>query len=429
MSMWTTMYLVYNIVITLSYERFMGVFFEKRRTPFTIMLCSYLIFYILTSIAFLLINIPIIALPIVILTSFIITLNYESTMAKRFVTVFFCFLFGMIIEISVGIFLTSMKFEPLKAGEGFNAEISAFIIAGLLIYTTASILRRFKNIKKNIKLSPLFWVSSIFIPASSIMMLVILAHFPQNTKLIISAIIFTINLLTCYLYDSLSAAYEEKIKSLFHTQEKEYYFIQCQLMQESIEKVKSIRHDIKIHLAALKEFSIKGKSEDIADYLDSLIDDIGKSEIYSDTGNIAFDSIINYKLNNAKSDDIKLNLKISIPPVLNIEMVDVVTILGNLFDNALDAVAKVNEKIIRLDIVFEKSGLYIKMENSFNGAVKYSNENFIEEKQIISSKSEDEHGYGLKNIRQSIEKYNGYMKITHSDNMFSVGVFLYISDN
>jgi sensor histidine kinase regulating citrate/malate metabolism len=244
------------------------------------------------------------------------------------------------------------------------------------------------------------------------------------TSILIIALFVAPIFLIFYLYDTLSVAYENKLKSALHAQEKEYYFTQCQLMQESVEQMKAFRHDIKLHLTTIKDYTANNQVNEATEYLNALFGDLGSNELYSETGNIAFDSIINFKFKNIKSADIKPDLKISIPPALNVEAVDIVTILGNLLDNALDAVAKVEEKVLKLDISFDKGGLFIKLENSFDGEVKYS-----KEQQILTSKNEDGHGYGLKNIRQSVEKYNGYMKLTHNGNNFCSVVFLYVDHN
>jgi sensor histidine kinase regulating citrate/malate metabolism len=248
------------------------------------------------------------------------------------------------------------------------------------------------------------------IPALSTVLIILTSvHLPQNAAIAVMFITFIINLFTFYLHDSFIAVYEDKLRSMLHAQEKEYYFAQCQVMQESVDRIKSIRHDIKLHLAALKGYTVDNKAA--TNYLNQLLGDIEESEIYSDTGNIAFDSIINFKLKNVKGN-IKLDTKIFIPPKLNMEVVDVVTILGNLLDNVLNAVAKVEEKIIKMDIAFDKGCLFIKIDNTFNGEVNYS----------------EEHSHGLKNIRKSVEKYNGHMDITHEENIFSVGILLYVDD-
>jgi sensor histidine kinase regulating citrate/malate metabolism len=108
---------------------------------------------------------------------------------------------------------------------------------------------------------------------------------------------------------------------------------------------------------------------------------------------------------------------------------DVVTILGNLLDNAFDAVAKVEDKMIKLDVESSKGSLYIKIDNTFDGEVKYADgaDNAEElDRVIVSRKTASGHGYGLSNIRKSVEKYDGHMDVSHEGNIFSVGILLYV---
>jgi sensor histidine kinase YesM len=208
--------------------------------------------------------------------------------------------------------------------------------------------------------------------------------------------------------------------------EKEYYHTQCRLMQESVENMNSIHHDMKFHLAAARDFITNDKSDEATNYLDGLLDDVDKSVIHSNTKNTAFDSIINYKLKNAGQENIKLDLRLLIPPSLNIEVADIVIIIGNLLDNALDAVSKVEEKFIKLDIEYSRESLFILVENTFDGVVKYTGEADDKGRQIITLKAGGEHGHGLKNIRKSVEKYNGHFETNHKDNNFSVTILLYV---
>jgi len=269
-------------------------------------------------------------------------------------------------------------------------------------------------------------MSAIMVPVASILITIIsLLNIQLVSGFLFIVFLAGVNLLILYIYDSLSAAYENKLKFELHQKEKEYYLSQSKLMQESFEKMKAYRHDIKLHLATLKDYTIDNQAA--TDYLNALIGDITESEIYSETGNIAFDSIINFKLKSAKEDNIKLDITTSIPSVLNIEVIDIVTILGNLLDNALDSVANMEEKIIKLNIKFDKGNLFIKIDNTFDGKIKYE-ENQDDKKLITTQKDSDEHGHGLKNIKKSAEKYNGHVDISHTDNIFTVGLILYIED-
>lgn len=62
--------------------------------------------------------------------------------------------------------------------------------------------------------------------------------------------------------------------------------------------------------------------------------------IYSTSGNTIIDGLVNYKLQSVASENIKVETEIVVPEQLNIDIADLVTLLGNLLDNALEALKK-----------------------------------------------------------------------------------------
>ena len=424
----TIVYLIFNLVLMLAIERIMGVFFDKRRTSFTVLALSLLSYFVLTSLAFLLWNIPMVNLTVNLVTFFIITLNYESTIRKRLVAVFGTF--AILSTVDFLIALSSGVYQVDVFDTSGMENIFGFIILGATNYILALLLRKFKNIRKNAMNSTMFLIFySVVLALTMVFLLFVVIPYLSPSAAIIAIIaLLGVNIFMYYIHDILSATYEEKLKSELHSQEKEYYFAQCQLMQESVERVKTIRHDMKLHLVTAADYNASGKVDELADYLQGLLGDISVSEIYSDTGNIAFDSIINFKLKAATEQNIKTDINVFVPPALNIEVADIVTILGNLLDNALDAVAKTQNKTIKLNVKASKGNLFIKVDNSFDGEVKYAKGKDGIAEAITTRKDGDNHGYGLKNIRKVAEKYNGHVKITHSDNVFSTGVFLYVAE-
>ena len=432
MDSYAVIYLIANFFAILVFVKMTGVFYDKRRTPLKIMLLSVLLAYVMLSVTHLIIRnnpapyLTAVQLFVSLFGYFVITMNYDSSLKKRLVVAVLTFTIFLFLAIIIAIPFYIM-FPDITPDYDIYTNILSMvnIVFG---YFLAALLRRFKNIRKN-SIFPrivLFVPIPIILVALGIFAIQIASSFNVDILIEVSAIILIILIagpifLIFYLYDTLSAAYEEKLKSKLQAQEKEYYFSQCRLMQESIEKVKSIQHDMKLHLTTLKDYSIGNTAA--LDYLNSLMENIEVNEIHCDSGNIAIDSIVNFKLRNAKTDNIKLDLSIAVPPEINVDVVDIVTIIGNLLDNALDAVAQVDKKVIKMNVVFEKGGLFIKTENSFNGEVKYS-----KEQQILTSKGGDGHGYGLKNIKQSVEKYDGYIKLAHDSSIFSAVVFLYMGD-
>lgn len=422
MEIFKIIYVTASIFMVFTVDRFMKVFFEKRKTPFYVYFLSFVLYVIIVNLAFFSSYLPIANLLTNISMIFLVTLNYESTMKRRISAVCFIYIFMFITDILISSLVGNFNIMPLQQVKGdFIFEL---IIMNFLLFFESVLAQNFKNMRKNTPVSNIFWISSFIIPASSFFIAITILN-SMNTgqilKVISIVIIFLINILTFYLHDSLSAAYTDKLNAAIYVQEKEYYYNQCELMRESMEYLKSFRHDVKNHLSTVSQYIKYNQSGEAENYLLTLIGEVGDFPIiYSDTGNTAFDSIINYKLRNAKEKNIDLQINIAVPPKLNIDVSVVVAIVGNLLDNSVNAVLKTEEKKISLNIYFSKGRLIINIENTFNGDVKYENG------EIVSSDEGKEHGYGLKNIKRSIGKYKGYMEINHIDSWFYTNILLYV---
>jgi len=425
MTVYWLAYVVHMVLVTFSVALTMNTFFAKRKTPLYLLLLSYAGYSIVSAIGFIFFNNPMLALSISFTGYFLITLNYKSSMIKRVVAIFSTFVLVFIGE-SLG-FLVASSEVSLTEGFDIQSEWEGFIFSGMMVFTLALLFRNFRNLKKDPVYSLKTGLFFLIVPIITIILTVVSLIFSNIFTIFIAIIMLAILIPMFYLLNHISATYEDKLESALHAREKEYYFAQCELMQESVDKMKSYRHDVKLHLATLKAFSEKRNIDEIKAYLDSLLGNIGGSETYSDTGNIAFDSIINFKLKDVAENGIRLDINVFVPPTMHIEVADVVTILGNLLDNALDAVAKVEDKRITLDIGFTKESLFIRIDNTFDGEVKYAKgKDGVDA--ILTRKDGAGHGYGLRNVKKSVEKYNGHVEISHEENVFSVGILMYVGD-
>ena len=427
MDYFTISYLIYNFIIVLAIDRFMDVCFETRRTPLSLLIASFMLYYISTSLCFLFLDLPVITTVVGLLACFVITLNYQSLMKKRITSVICFYILLVSIETIVSCPFDMIAFD---AFENIDTRIFSFTITAILLYITMCLSRRFENMKKESNISSVFWTVTIFITAFLLIILYLsIFYLPQIYATLVATLIITIKLLNFYVNDTFSSMYEDQLQSALYSQEREYYFSQCQLMYESVDKVKAIRHDIKFHLVTTRDYVANNEVDLAIEYLERLLGDIKESEPYSDTGNIAFDSTINYKLRNAEDEGIKVDINIFVPPVLNIEVVDIVSILGNLLDNALNAVALVEDKVITLDIEARKGNLFIKIANTFNPLGDDTAINLSNDGSTLFQKGEIEFGYGLRNVQKVVENYNGHLDIFIVDNVFTVGILLYTSES
>lgn len=133
------------------------------------------------------------------------------------------------------------------------------------------------------------------------------------------------------------------------------------------------------------------------------------------------DSILNYKIDEAQKRGIKVDLDVDIPEKLNIQPFDLNIILGNLLDNAIEAVSKLERnKVIKASIKLDRNILYINISNPFDGNIIYKKSNLK-----TTHKDKENHGFGLKSVKKAISKYNGIMNVYHTDSIFNVDVLLY----
>jgi sensor histidine kinase regulating citrate/malate metabolism len=106
---------------------------------------------------------------------------------------------------------------------------------------------------------------------------------------------------------------------------------------------------------------------------------------------------------------------IKIPDKLNIDSFDLNCILGNLFDNVLNALEKVERKIVYFQMVYEKGVINLCVRNSFDGAIKVNADN-----QLLSLKKDKKefHGLGIKSVIEIVEKYDGEFEYEYEKMFF-----------
>lgn len=153
--------------------------------------------------------------------------------------------------------------------------------------------------------------------------------------------------------------------------EKRVAAYQDDLIEKHFEEVQSIydkmrgwRHDYHNHIQAL--LALVGDDERTRDYLWKLNKDLTEVDTVVKTGNVTVDAILNSKLTLIKSKDIPVDAVAKVPDDLKISEIDLCAIIGNLLDNAIEAVLPLppESRFIRIYIGMLKSQLYISVTNS-----------------------------------------------------------------
>nr|MCR5374910.1 Spo0B domain-containing protein [Lachnospiraceae bacterium] len=108
-------------------------------------------------------------------------------------------------------------------------------------------------------------------------------------------------------------------------------------------KMRGWRHDYRNHIQVLKAYASEGNLEAIKAYLDELDTDLATVDTVIKTGNAMADAILNSKISLARSKNIEVRADAHIPLALTTPDIDLCVIIGNLFDNAIEASMKLPE--------------------------------------------------------------------------------------
>lgn len=424
LSAYNIIYLISNFFTIFIIHRFAGIFYEKLNCNKILSYLAYLSYFVVTSLAYMLLDIPIITLCLNWVIIFMISLTYEATNQKRIVYTTYILMFMLFPELIVGIITGYFHFSFFVDGNYSNSI--GIIVTKILTYSVALLIRNYKSTRNNQNVGWSLWLSSILIPIATLayeIMFVNSDNLSQIKAISSVTILFVINITAFYLYDSLSKSYVQKSKLSILETENELYSKQCEIMQSSTNELQAFRHDMNNQFIALSQLLASKKYGEAESQLNELSHLTRNKIIYSTSGNVIIDGLINYKLQTAMNDNIKVKTEIAVPVQLLIDTTDLVVIIGNLIDNALTALQSVpsEQRYLTLKVVFTQQRLIIHVSNPFFGDIVCKNG------KIVSSKvNSDHHGYGLNNIAKAVDKYKGYMDINYSGNIFTVDIIMYI---
>lgn len=180
------------------------------------------------------------------------------------------------------------------------------------------------------------------------------------------------------------------------------------------------RHDYRNHIQVLKSYLAMGDIEAASHYLDALDADLNTVDLAMKTGNKMTDIILNSKISLARSKNIQVVADAHVPVELSTAEIDLCIIIGNLFDNAIEACMALpkEEWMIRVYMEMKNTLLYISFTNS-TALKKQKKVNG----RFFSSKGEG-HGYGLVRIDTIIDRYQGYISRNSEDGAFTTEVLL-----
>lgn len=181
--------------------------------------------------------------------------------------------------------------------------------------------------------------------------------------------------------------------------------------------VRKVQHDVKQHLSVIDGLLCSGKTEECKRYVGELIPATKSMGKVISSDNAVLDYLINSKF--CSLHDAEVIVSGVVGDLSDISDRDLVSIFGNIIDNAIEAVECLDEK--RIELLFSKQGenRIIICKNTVNKQV------LSEDGRLKTTKTDgDSHGLGHVIIEETVSRLGGMINYSESDGMFSVQIVL-----
>ena len=190
-------------------------------------------------------------------------------------------------------------------------------------------------------------------------------------------------------------------------------------------ETRAFRHDIINNLSLTNMMLDEGKTEEASAHLKELLGNVQALSPQYITGDEMLDCIVAMKA--AKMEELGITFSSDgvVDGGLNMKPMDVCSIFANAIDNAIEAARKCPEDaetFVSLAIKRTEKFFVIRIENSAEGKVDV--EKLLIASGYTSKKDKEHHGFGLRNIRLSVEKYDGLLKAESEEGRFMLSIMI-----
>ena len=306
------------------------------------------------------------------------------------------------------------------------AEVGALVLVyGLLMLFEYRLFSRRMPVNRRIPISRSNWITALFI--------VVVVFGFSNLRFITDEVLLTgqysweiANARTlidiagvAVLYAHFLSCYNSAVLRELEAVEKTLQLQYQQYMQsrESIEVINMKYHDMKHQIQFLRSEPDPQKRNA---FLDQLEDEIRSFERQNKTGNAVLDTILTGKSLVCMKQGITMTSVADGKLLDFMEVMDICNIFGNALENAIESVMRIEDKekrLIHVTVSQVNDFVMIRIENYYEGDLKIDGDDYLTTKGDAVF-----HGYGIKSIKYTVQRYDGAVYINTDDNWFDLKI-------
>lgn len=239
----------------------------------------------------------------------------------------------------------------------------------------------------------------------------------RNLLVILTAIFIVINIILYSLVSQIQKLQQRKYELQLLNEKQNFEQSRLKDAEAIWESIRKMRHDMKQHFAVIQGYLQDDKPQECLQYVNDLVPNIDHIGNIIRSDNKVLDYLINSKLSHL--EDTQVIISGAIGDLSDIADIDLSCMIGNILDNALEAIKPLKEKRIELLFAQQNSNRIIICQNTVTESV-------LEKNKFLNTTKSDvkEHGLGHKIVASIVERYGGMVNYFEERDMFGVQIIL-----
>lgn len=419
------MYLIVNLVRTDLIVSVIHIFVKNEKTSIKKLIFAYAAFFLMNMVLSLAVCTEWISLLLNLIGIMLLVMLYTRDMRTVFPITLFVYVINVICYVLCDAICEGIITMFLGDRRPMNMYAQLFPIIILCLFLICSlVVEKVVRSKSRVEENALFPL--LMLPVCSIVIIVYMFYsssMPDWDVVVISIGLLVMNFFIFYIYNLLVELLMRRYENDILQQKIMQYVNQIEIIQQSEDRVRALRHDMKHHINEIRLLAKEGRPEAILEYVGQMDQFLKNPGELVSSGNMEIDSMMNYMLQKAEEAGMKIDVRVQLPEKMT-HSFDIVVILGNLIENAVEAAEKTEERCIRINVMYQQGILKVQVENSFR---KEELKKTAPGRNPATTKQDaSQHGLGLVSVRKIVEKHHGDMEITVKEERFRVNLMMYI---
>ena len=359
---------------------------------------------------------------------------YEISLVKTLILVFFVQSIVTITDYIVIMILAKIYGDITTLG-GASSLIGRFIIilSRLILFAILIVISRISSKKRNnvtADMSNKEWIQFLIFPIFTICAVMLMVNSVMKSYhsdivpvyYIIAIGLIVLNLVVFHLISEI-LEHSRKMKEAQILRQQSIGQVELyNSMRENYNIQRQRTHEYKNQIVCMDMLMKKKDYSKLEDYIGNISDKLDAQLDMVDTNNDVVNAILNAKYYEAIKNDVLFVLKINDLSDIKVSDEDIVTILSNLLDNAIEAAKQcdVGKRTVKIKLLSEDDVLSIAVTNAYKTEPMLTEDGYIR----TTKNNKEEHGWGIRNIVATLEKYDAEYIIDYKNGEFVFSIMM-----